>query len=54
MSRTLRSPRFDELAGQFDEVAYGGRSATESDVATARSAWPTIVETARTTSGARP
>jgi hypothetical protein len=52
VSRTLRSARFDELAGHFDEVAYGGRPATESDVATARSAWPAVVEGARSTSGA--
>jgi hypothetical protein len=52
VSRTLRSPRFDELAGHFDEVAYGGRPATESDVATARSAWPAVVEGARSTSDA--
>ena len=53
VSRTLRSPRFDELAGDFDEVAYGGRPATETDVVTARSAWPAVLDTARTTSGAR-
>jgi hypothetical protein len=53
VSRTLRSARFDELAGHFDEVAYGGRTATETDVATARSGWPTVVETARSTSGSR-
>jgi hypothetical protein len=47
VSRALRSPRFDELAGVFDEVAYGGRPATDADVATARSAWPAVLETAR-------
>jgi hypothetical protein len=51
VSRTLRSPRFDELAGNFDEVAYGGRPATESDVIAARNGWPVVVETARTTTG---
>src|SRR5258705_1621638 len=50
VSRTLRSPRFDELAGHFDEVAYGGRPATASDVATARSAWPAVVDGGRSTS----
>ena len=53
VSRALRSPRFDELAGDFDEVAYGGRPATEADVATARSGWPAVVETAHSTAGAR-
>lgn len=53
VSRALRSPRFDELAGDFDEVAYGGRPATVTDVATARSAWPAVLDTARATSGAR-
>jgi hypothetical protein len=47
VSRMLRSPRFDELAGDFDEVAYGGRPATATQVATARASWPTLVETAR-------
>jgi len=52
ISRTLRSPRFDELAVDFDEVAYGGRPATGTDVATARSGWPAVVEAARPSSGA--
>jgi hypothetical protein len=47
VSRVLRSPRFDELAGDFDEVAYGGRPATDADVATARSVWPAVLDTAR-------
>ena len=49
VSRTLRSPRFDELAFDFDEVAYGGRPATPDDIAAARSAWPAVLETARST-----
>ena len=53
VSRTLRSPRFDELAGDFDEVAYGGRPATETDVAAARSTWPTVLDFARQPSEAR-
>ena len=53
VSRALRSPRFDELAGDFDEVAYGGRPATGTDVATARSAWPAVLDSARAGSGAR-
>jgi hypothetical protein len=47
VGRTLHSPRFDALAGHFDEVAYGGRAATDADVATARSTWPGVVEAAR-------
>ena len=49
VSRSLRSPRFDELVVGFDEVAYGGRPATAADVAAARNAWPAVVETARAT-----
>ncbi|HYH51587.1 MAG TPA: DUF4129 domain-containing protein [Acidimicrobiia bacterium] len=45
--RVLRSPRFDQLAGDFDEVAYGGRPATADDLSTARAAWPAVVDTAR-------
>jgi Domain of unknown function (DUF4129) len=45
--RILRSPRFDTLAGDFDEVVYGGRRATSGDVETARSGWPRVVEEAR-------
>jgi len=51
VSRVLRSPRFDELAGDFDEVAYGGRPATEADVATARSSWPEVLTSARSSAG---
>ena len=53
VSRILRSARFEELAGDFDEVAYGGRAATADQVATARTSWPTLVETARSTAAAR-
>jgi hypothetical protein len=49
VSRTLRSRRFDELALDFDEVAYGGRPATPDDVAAARSGWPAVLEAARST-----
>ncbi|HVW33506.1 MAG TPA: DUF4129 domain-containing protein [Acidimicrobiia bacterium] len=53
VSRTLRSPGFDTLAGDFDEVAYGGRSATESDVIRARTTWPTVIEAAHPLAGTR-
>ena len=51
VSRVLRSPDFDGLAGDFDEVAYGGRPATTVDVRTARSTWPAVVATARSNAG---
>ncbi len=44
VSRALRSARFDGLAGDFDEVAYGGRAATPDDIAAARSGWPAVVD----------
>jgi hypothetical protein len=47
VSRAVRSRRFDTLAGEFDEVVYGGRAATEGDVASARAGWPAVVEEAR-------
>ena len=53
VSRALRSPRFDELAVHFDEVAYGGRPATTADVAAARSGWPFVVDAARSAAEAR-
>ena len=42
----LHSPTFDELAHDFDEVAYGGRAASASDVAAARDGWPRVLEEA--------
>jgi hypothetical protein len=42
--RTLRSARFDDLAGTFEEVTYGGRSADPPDVAAARREWPNVLE----------
>jgi len=53
VSRVLRSSRFDELAVDFDEVAYGGRPATTAQVATARTTWPALVEDARSSAGGR-
>jgi hypothetical protein len=53
VSRKLRSPRFDELARDFDEVAYGGRPATPDDIAAARSAWPAVLDAARSTATVR-
>jgi hypothetical protein len=53
VGRTLRSARFDELAGDFDEVAYGGRPASEADLTVARSGWPAVVDEARSGVGPR-
>jgi hypothetical protein len=42
--RTLRSSRFDGLAGTFEEVTYGGREADPPDVDAARREWPHVLE----------
>ena len=47
LTSTLRSATFAELAAAFDEIAYGGRSAADTDVQTARSTWPRVLEEAR-------
>jgi hypothetical protein len=47
VSGALRSARFDRLAGDFDEVAYGGRAATPDDIAAARSGWPAVLDAVR-------
>jgi hypothetical protein len=44
--RTLSSHRFDDLAGTFEEVTYGGRAAERPDVDTARREWPNVLEEA--------
>ena len=41
--RTLGSETFDELAGTFEAVAYGGRDAEHPDLDTARREWPRVV-----------
>jgi hypothetical protein len=43
----LTSASFGELAVAFDEIAYGGRPAEESDVRTARETWPRVLSEAR-------
>ncbi len=42
IARTLGSPTFDELAGTFDEVAYGGRTPERDEVREAREGWPRV------------
>ncbi|MBA3432180.1 MAG: DUF4129 domain-containing protein [Actinobacteria bacterium] len=39
VARSVRSPTFERLAAQFDEIAYGGRPASPDDVASARAGW---------------
>ncbi len=51
VSGTLRSAPFDRLAGDFDEVAYGGRPATPDDITAARSGWPAVLDAARPRAG---
>ena len=41
---TLDSDAFDALAATFDDVVYGGRTASPDDLAEARETWPRIVE----------
>jgi Domain of unknown function (DUF4129) len=47
VSRVLQSPRFDDLARRFDEIAYGGRSAVEEDVEASRREWRTLLRSAQ-------
>jgi len=44
--RVLGSNRFDGLAGTFEAVTYGGRSADPPDVDAARREWPNVLEEA--------
>jgi C4-dicarboxylate-specific signal transduction histidine kinase len=44
--RTLRSPRFDRLADDFDEVVYGRREPRPGDLEAARAEWPRVLEEA--------
>ena len=43
---TLRSQRFDDLAGTFEAVAYGGREADRPDLDASRREWPYVLEEA--------
>ena len=45
--RALRSPRFDRLARDFDEVVYGRRAPRGEDVAHARAEWPRVLDEVR-------
>jgi len=46
VARRLRLDDFDEIAVTFDAVAYGGRRASESDLLSARTGWPRVLEQA--------
>ena len=43
----VASASFADLAGAFDEIAYGGRPAEESDVEAAKRTWPRVLAEAR-------
>lgn len=43
LRRQLRSEPFDELAGAFDEIAYGGRPGEDADLHLARERWPAVL-----------
>lgn len=43
LRRGLRSAPFDELAGAFEEIAYGGRAGDEADLRLARERWPAVL-----------
>ena len=43
VARRLRSATFEELARSFDEIVYGGRSATRTDARAARDGWKRVI-----------
>ena len=43
VAMALNSAQFDALARTFDEIAYGGRAATEQDVDASRSGWSALL-----------
>jgi hypothetical protein len=43
ISTELRSPDFDAVGEDFDEIVYGGRPASSSDAEAARERWKAIV-----------
>jgi hypothetical protein len=45
--RALRSPGFDALAADFDDIVYGGRGAVPGDLDASRRRWPEVVSEAR-------
>jgi hypothetical protein len=47
LKATVGSPVFAQLAGAFDEIAYGGRPAEPADIDAARQTWPRVLAEAR-------
>jgi len=47
VATALRSPDFDRVAGDFDEVVYGGRAATEDDARASREGWAAVAGSTR-------
>jgi Domain of unknown function (DUF4129) len=47
VARTIRSRDFEELAGTFDAIAYGGKPADPADLVDARDRWPRVLTEAR-------
>jgi hypothetical protein len=45
--RTVRSHTLRTLAGDFDEIAYGGRPPAPDDVARAKAEWPRVLDEAK-------
>jgi hypothetical protein len=46
LAELVRSSRFDRLADDFDEVAYGGRPVSAQDLDEARTTWSRVLEEA--------
>ncbi|HEX3618417.1 MAG TPA: hypothetical protein VHU61_17860 [Solirubrobacteraceae bacterium] len=44
LGRLLHSRRFDSLAARFDELVYGGGSATAADAEQQRREWPELLD----------
>jgi hypothetical protein len=47
VAHTIRSRDFEELAGTFDAIAYGGRPADSTDLVDARARWPRVLTESR-------
>jgi hypothetical protein len=47
LARILASPDFEALAVSFDEIAYGGRPASDADLRLAREGWGRVLRSAR-------
>ena len=46
VARQLHDRDFDDLAGAFDRITYGGARADEADARAAREGWPRVLEEA--------